>query len=275
MKTSSDFTLHNRFEITIVPDKFISREARLAFQKAQFDLQLIKEKLNLHEIAIRGGFVIDTLIGKKSKDIDLFYISKSAHATGKQECTCKKFEKQYSEFSIETKLLKNFEKVDWGHYGKNEVVLPIEQGICGYLTQSLDFLSVFALDSKGNIWTNKFGLHCLETKTWEITPMTWMTYIYFMADGKVDFYDLYVGIGLKIIRHLKEGKASSIGPMTRELLENLYIPLSTIRATKTQKKRIIGKFNKNEIPLQIVSRILTEQRISNRDKIISELKRFV
>ncbi len=264
----------NRFEIIQLPSKYISEKAAIKFKLASKDLRLLKQKLQVNNICIRGGFIIDTLIGKNPKDIDIFYISQNALSTQKESCICDSFKNTYLTLKNDLSLISNYE-IDWGHYGKNELVLPLVECICGYLTQSLDFLSLFVLDINGKVWTNKYGLYCFQNQIWEITPMTWMTYSHFMADKPVDFYDLYTGICLKVIRHIKEGKANKIGPMTKELLENFHYVLQKIKPESERGKNIVGRFNKNELSLVDLKKILAILEIETSELIMIQFSRII
>jgi len=264
--------MKERFKIIKLNSKYISSDAKIIFAEAAKDLFFIKKELGLYDIAIRGGFVVDTLIGKKAKDIDIFYIAKKENSDPEVVCNCNLYKTQYETFKSELSI--NNYPIDWGHYGNGEAYQPIVNGICGYFTQSVDFMSLLVLDSYGDVWTNSYGLYCLKNRVWEITPMTWMTYLYFMADKKVDFYDLYCGIALKGVRHILSGKAKGIGPMYRELLENLPLTLTQIGVNSKRGENIRSRFNKDALKIQDVESVLNTLDIIHTPEIIKELNRI-
>lgn len=232
------------------------------------DLQSIKaQDKNIRNIVLRGGAIVDILLGLKPSDFDLFYsYEEDGEVTG--ECKCDEVRE-----ALNRSKLVHFDKdeIDLENsYEKEPKAEPIER-TCGLISFHKDYISMFCIDEEGQVWTNTQGWECFKNKTYEVRYEGFLPWAYFPHKNDVNNY--YSALARSIVRGI-----GYIGKRNLKPGDNFLILLSStpyyVKKTQEQTNfEQIQKFALSKIgSFEVAKRVVDTISPANKDEVADALK---
>lgn len=161
------------------------------------DLSMIaKIEPRVRQIVLRGGAVVDLMLGLEPNDYDLFY---SFEEKGKtiEECRCSDVQT-----TVDKVAFKYFDKTKIeleNAYEKEPKAEPIER-TCGLLSFHTSYISMFCIDQEGHVWTNTDTWNDFKSKVCEVRYEGMLPWAYFPRPG--DSHDYYAFMCYELIRSI-------------------------------------------------------------------------
>ncbi|WKZ30243.1 MAG: hypothetical protein QY314_00520 [Candidatus Dojkabacteria bacterium] len=262
----------NKYNIVEIDLSHYDKSVQNLFSVIASELQLIQKQLDLYEIAVRGGFVADTLKGIQAKDIDVFYVLKDSSGNPSLLCDCDTVKSTIMSMKLE--LIGDKYELDVGHFGEKEFYIPVVEKICGFFSHHADFYSMYVLTSEGKVFTNEMGKYCHDHSVYEVTLNTWPMTQNFLTNHQNDYYDIYNGFTFRGLRQMIR-KQLTPGEDYKTMLENWHSILRCTQSMPQIKDKLANRFSKHDISLSRLKSILDANNIQNADLIIKELKNII
>lgn len=159
------------------------------------DLQaIVGLEPRVRQIVLRGGAVVDLLLGLEPNDYDLFY---SFEEDGKtiEDCRCSDVQK-----AVDVAEFKHFDakKVELENaYEKEPKAEPIER-TCDLISFHTSSVNMFCIDEEGHVWTNTETWQQFQNNICEIRYEGMLPWAYFPRPN--DSHDFYAFMCFEIIR---------------------------------------------------------------------------
>jgi hypothetical protein len=171
----------------------LSPEIRAQLLRIAADLRAImSQEGRIDKIVLRGGAVVDLLLGRQPLDYDLFYCLKgSDNQSHPGACGCDEVT-----LAVSRSDLKYFKrgKIDIENSKDKEPRLnPIER-TCGLLSYHTDVISMMCVDSEGGLWANKEAWIDFNSRVYNLRFAGWLPWAYYPAPTDTpNFYHFYAG----------------------------------------------------------------------------------
>jgi hypothetical protein len=198
------------------------------------DLKTIKKAIpEIDEIIVRGGFTPDILLGKEPQDIDIFYCVKNKNGEYSVQCRCNKIRNKIDKLKLEyvgNKYTYDLEN----SFEKEPRLKPVER-TAGFFSYHVDWLSMFCLNSNGNILTNKTTLNFFEKRIHEIRYEGFLPWAYYPKP--TDGNNYYAALAYEMVRGLThiQRRELKMGKLYSELVENAEFILKGLSQTKEKE----------------------------------------
>lgn len=161
--------------------------------KVAADLKEIKKaEPRIRCIVLRGGAVVDILLGVEPNDFDLFYSFEENGKTVKG-CRCDEVRAGASKASLS---YFDKDKIDLENsYEKEPTAEPIVR-TCGFISFHVDTFSMFCIDEGGHVWANVEAWGHFQDRIYEIRYEGLLPWAYFPRekDSNNYYYSLLHGI---------------------------------------------------------------------------------
>ncbi len=200
-------------DVTNQVDNKFSKSLNLIAQDLE---SIVNLESRIRQIVLRGGAVVDLLLGLEPNDYDLFY---SYEENGKtiEECRCSDVQKavdktKFSYFDKQKVELEN-------SYEKEPKAEPIER-TCDLISFHTSSVNMFCVDQKGHVWTNKETWSQFQNNICEIRYEGMLPWAYFPRPN--DSHDYFAFMCYEIIRSLSylSKRNFNAGPKLTILLEH-------------------------------------------------------
>jgi|GEM_PF-4084579 len=237
------------------------------------DLRNIKKAIpKMDEIIVRGGFTPDILLGKEPQDIDMFYCIKDRNGRYSVRCHCNEVRKKIDKLKL--KYVGN--KYDYdleNSFEKEPRLKPIER-TAGFFSYHVDWLSMFCLNSDGNILTNKNTLNFFENRIHEIRYEGFLPWAYYPKP--TDGNNYYVALAYEIVRgltHIQRRKLK-MGKLYSELVSNSEFILNKLSQVK-EREEIITYIKHKFGNLEAFIKATRELNLKNQSEIEKGFKLLI
>lgn len=203
----------------------------------------------LSTCVIRGGAVVDALLGRRPNDIDLYY-DVTDRAKFVNACLCQ----DIMSMSKEQKLFPNYiDKVDAeGSFEKDPFGQPVDQ-TCGLFSYHTDYISMLALRHDGQLFANKQGWEHLQSRIFEQRfegELFWRNY-----PRPGDHQTLYGSMLADLVRLINYTvtRQLSLGPRAKEFAGH-WEQLTEQVTTDGRDIASVQRFAKKKLKLAIIAK---------------------
>jgi len=178
----------------------ITPQQKKLIREVSNELRKIKKSFpSIDEIIIRGGFVPDILLGKEPKDIDIFYCIKDKNGNYSIKCHCDEIRKQIDRLNL--KFIGKKYKYDLENSFEKEPRLKPIQRTASFFSYHSDWLSMFCLDTNGDIWTNKTTFTYFKKRIHEVRYEGFLPWAYYPKP--TDSNNYYASLAYEAIKNGK------------------------------------------------------------------------
>lgn len=242
----------------------LSPGLREKFSKVGKDLTAIKaQSKNIRSIVLRGGGAVDILMDLVPSDFDLFYSYEESGEVITNECRCDEVREAVGRAKL---IYFDKDQIDLENsYEKEPRAEPLER-TCDLISFHTDYLSIFVVDEKGDVWTNTQAWEYFQKKIYEIRYEGLIPWAYFPSENDVyNYYSTFSrsivrGIGYMAKRNLKAGDNFKI------LLEHTpYYFEKTLELTDPERLKSLAK---SKIGSYVVAeRVIDKTDIANKEEV--------
>ncbi len=179
---------------------------------------------------VRGGAVLDALLGLAPNDIDILYDLEDKN----QKCICEQLSKD-----IESNGIFSGYSVDVEASSEKEPNNGAIMRSCGYFSYHTEYNSMFVLGADGNVYGDARAWQALEDRVYNYRPQNLVMWRSFLMPKDIqNFYETLVADSVRFIRYCTH-RDLTLGDEAIELCNNLAEVISKIDEPSSQLQEYV------------------------------------